>query len=125
MTTPVIAVGGIGAGTAQVLAEHGITNAEQLGKTSVSDLVAIPGFSNARAQKVIQGAKELLGSGVSQAPPSPAKAAASDSGANALKAKAKKDKKKRNKKEKAKDKKKGKKNKKGKKVKASQKSKKK
>ena len=59
---PVITnIPGIGTVAADALAEHRITTLAQLARASVKQVAAVPGFSEARAARVIAAAGELLG----------------------------------------------------------------
>ena len=59
---PVITnIPGIGTVAADALAEHRITTLAQLARASVEQVAAVPGFSEARAARVIATAGELLG----------------------------------------------------------------
>nr|WP_320049669.1 helix-hairpin-helix domain-containing protein [uncultured Desulfuromonas sp.] len=60
MTTPITNVRGIGASTATLLAENGISSAEELAAQKVGDLAAIKGFSETRSLQVIADAKSLF-----------------------------------------------------------------
>jgi hypothetical protein len=93
---------GIGPAATATLAEHGFKTLASVARSTVEKLAEVPGFSEARAAKVIAAASELL----------PAKAAPASAKGNKDKDK-KKDKKGKKGKDKKKDKK-GKKNKKGK-----------
>ena len=58
---PVITdISGIGSAAAEVLAEHRIRTVASLARASVEKIAAIPGFSEARAARVIAAATELL-----------------------------------------------------------------
>lgn len=59
MTRSILDVKGIGPATAKVLAEHGFQSAQQLARTEVAQLAAVPGFSETRAAQVIAAAKSL------------------------------------------------------------------
>ena len=48
-TKPLTDVAGIGPSTAKVLAEHGIKTAEDLANATAAQIVAVPGFSEARS----------------------------------------------------------------------------
>lgn len=61
MSTPVKQVRGIGPKTAEYLIKQNIQTAEQLIEFGVTNLGLAPGFSAARAETVIEAAKELLG----------------------------------------------------------------
>jgi len=67
---PVITdINGIGPAAAEALAEHRIRTVASLAKASVEKVNAVPGFSEARAVRVIAAAAELLaesGSATSQ-----------------------------------------------------------
>ena len=97
---------GIGPAAAAALAEHRIKGLVSLSRASIEQIAAIPGFSEARAARVIGAAAELLEASGTTPP-------ATEKGAAVKKDKAagkdKKDKKKKGKgKDKKKDKKKGK-----------------
>jgi len=53
-------IAGIGPAAATALAEHGFSSIKSLATSSVEALAAVPGFSTARAAKVIAAATELL-----------------------------------------------------------------
>jgi hypothetical protein len=53
-------ISGIGPAVAEVLAEHRIRTVASLARASVEKIAAIPGFSEARATRVIAAATELL-----------------------------------------------------------------
>ncbi len=90
MTAPVTDVSGIGASTAEALAEQGIKTAEDLAKASVEKVMAVPGFGKARAERAINAAKKV-GSGKPAAVRKPAtKKAAVTKAAPAKKATVKK-----------------------------------
>jgi len=90
---------GIGPAAAAALGEQGFDSLKALARASVEQVSAVPGFSTARAQKVIAAAAELLAT-------STAEAATSGEPATGDKEKKKKDKKKGGKDKKKKDKKK-------------------
>lgn len=69
MAIVITKVWGIGAQTADVLAEHGFKTAEDLAQTSVLSLVNVPGFGPAKAQKVIESALALLEANVQEETP--------------------------------------------------------
>ncbi len=100
-------VTGIGPAAAKLLAEHNINTPAELAAVSVEHLVAIPGFSEIRATRVIAAAAELLAGPVKESPNQPA--AGSESGAQDKQGKKAKGKKKDRKGKKAKGGKKGKK----------------
>jgi hypothetical protein len=52
---------GIGPAAAAALGEQGFSSLRALARASVEQVSAVPGFSTARAQKVIAAAAELLG----------------------------------------------------------------
>jgi polyphosphate kinase len=54
-------VKGISKSTRAILAEHGIFSVEELANADVDQLVKIPGFSKARASRMIRTAKYLVG----------------------------------------------------------------
>lgn len=60
MATSLLEVKGIGPATADTLAEHGIKSAEELAATKLGSVMAIPGFSEIRAGRVIAAAQEAL-----------------------------------------------------------------
>jgi len=99
---PVITdISGIGPAAAETLAEHRIKSLAGLARASVEKISAIPGFSEARAAKIIAAAAELLTASGSTPP-----AEKTSSGGKGQKDK--KDKKDKKKKDKNKEKKKGK-----------------
>jgi len=61
----IIDIPGIGPAAQGTLAEHGIRTLRKLAGTSVTKLATVPGFSEARAGKVIDAASDLLASTVS------------------------------------------------------------
>jgi NAD-dependent DNA ligase len=87
---------GIGPAAANALSEHGFSSLRALARASVAQVSVVPGFSTARAEKVIAAAAEL------QATPEAETAAASDKPKKDRKEKKKKDKKKKDKKGKGK-----------------------
>lgn len=68
MPTSVDKVTGIGPQTAILLANHGINSAEDLAARRVGDLAAIKGFSVVRAGQVIEAARQLIGTVVTDNP---------------------------------------------------------
>ena len=60
MKPAIIDIPGIGPATEAGLAEHGIRTLRKLAGTSVEKLAAVPGFSEARATRVIAAASTLL-----------------------------------------------------------------
>jgi hypothetical protein len=59
---PVITdIAGVGPVAAEALAEYRISTLTQLARATVTRVAAVPGFSEARAAKVIAAAAELLG----------------------------------------------------------------
>ena len=60
MSTSILQVRGIGPFTATILAEHGITTAEELAAQAVPQVASIRTFSEIRAVQVINAAKTLL-----------------------------------------------------------------
>jgi len=112
MKPAIIDIPGIGPAAAEALAEHRIRTLAALARASVEKISSIPGFSEARAAKIIAAAAELTAA-------SGTTPAATDEGTSAKREKAagkgKKDKKKKKNKGKGKDKKKDKKKGKGKK----------
>ena len=116
MKPAIIDIPGIGPAAAEALAEHRIRGLVSLARASVEKVSAVPGFSEARAARVIAAAAELLAaSGTTQS----AKDTGGESGektkAGGKGKKDKKDKKDKKKKGKGKEKKKDKGKKKGKK----------
>jgi hypothetical protein len=83
---------GIGPAAAAALAEHRLGSLKALARASVEKVSAVPGFSAARAQKVIAAAAELLASTTETTSP--------DKPAKTRKDKKRKDKKKKDKKKK-------------------------
>ena len=61
MKPEIIDITGIGPTAAAALGEHGIKSVADLARSSVEEITAVPGFSEARAVKVIADATELLG----------------------------------------------------------------
>ena len=70
MKTTITDISGIGPVAAEALAEHHITTVYQLSRSSIEKVTAVPGFSEARAARVIAAAAELHGA--------PTKAASTD-----------------------------------------------
>jgi hypothetical protein len=56
----IIDIVGIGPAAASTLAEYGYRTLASLARTSIDKLTEVPGFSEARATKVIAAASELL-----------------------------------------------------------------
>ena len=101
---PVITdISGIGPAAAETLAEHRIKTLAGLARASVEKVAAIPGFSEARAARVIAAAAELLAASGSTPPATdiaeePAeKISSGDKGKKGKKGKKSKDKKKKDK----------------------------
>jgi Holliday junction resolvasome RuvABC DNA-binding subunit len=84
-------ISGIGPAAAAALSEQGFDSLKALATASVEQVSAVPGFSAARAQKVIAAAAELLAT-------PPAEPTATDEPEKGRKDKKKKDKKKKDKK---------------------------
>ena len=61
MSTPITAIPGIGASTADLLANHGFKSAESIASTSVENLSLVPGFGEIRSANTIKAAAGLLG----------------------------------------------------------------
>jgi hypothetical protein len=61
MSTPITAIPGIGASTADLLANHGFKSAESIAATSVENLSLVPGFGEIRSANTIKAAADLLG----------------------------------------------------------------
>ncbi|MDH3887409.1 MAG: helix-hairpin-helix domain-containing protein, partial [Gammaproteobacteria bacterium] len=61
MKPQIIDIPGIGPTAAAALDEHGFKSLADLARSSVEKVNAVPGFSEARAVKVIADATELLG----------------------------------------------------------------
>jgi len=59
MEQGIIDITGIGPAAANTLAEHGYSTLKSVAATSVEKLAEVPGFSEARAAKVIAAAAEL------------------------------------------------------------------
>jgi hypothetical protein len=51
---------GIGPATADILSQHGFSNIELIARATVIELITVPGFSEIRANSVIQHAQSLL-----------------------------------------------------------------
>ena len=62
MSKSVLDVRGIGQSTAAILAENGIKSAEDLAGAKIERLLAVQGFSETRAARVISDAQALLAS---------------------------------------------------------------
>ena len=60
MKPAIIDISGIGPAAAEALAEHRIRTVASLANASVENISVIPGFSEARAERVIAAAAELL-----------------------------------------------------------------
>ena len=60
MSTPITAIPGIGASTADLLANHGFKSAESIAATSVENLSLVPGFGEIRSANTIKAAAGLL-----------------------------------------------------------------
>ena len=60
MEPEIIDINGIGPAAAATLDEHGITNLADLANASVEEITTVPGFSEARAVRVLAAATELL-----------------------------------------------------------------
>ncbi len=97
MSTPLTDVNGIGVSTAEDLQAHDIESAEDLATCSLSKIMAIPGFGEARALKVKKAAAAAV-----RTAKKPAKPAAKEekSASTESKGKKNKDKKKKDKKKK-------------------------
>lgn len=114
MEPEIIDITGIGPAAAATLDEHGITNLADLANASVEEITTVPGFSEARAVRVLAAATELLAaSGIT--PSAEEKKSGKKDKAAGKDKKDKKGKKDKKKKDKGKDKKKDKGKKKGKK----------
>ena len=61
MKTVITDISGVGPVAAEALAEHGITTLTELASATVDRVAATPGFSKARAAKVIDAAAGMLG----------------------------------------------------------------
>ncbi|MFT5699977.1 MAG: outer membrane biosynthesis protein TonB [Desulforhopalus sp.] len=66
MATPITAVSGIGAQTAEILVGNGFESAEVLAAAQEEDLLKISGFGPSKAKKFIAAAQELVRSGASE-----------------------------------------------------------
>jgi len=60
MAAAITDIPGIGPVTAASLAEHGYRKLRKLANTTIEKLASVPGFSQARATRVIAAARELL-----------------------------------------------------------------
>ena len=60
MSTPITAIPGIGASTADLLANHGFKSAESIAATSVENLSLVPGFGEIRSANTIKAAAGLI-----------------------------------------------------------------
>jgi Holliday junction resolvasome RuvABC DNA-binding subunit len=67
MKPAIIDISGIGPAAAAALGEHGFSSIKALAQASVEQVSAVPGFSAARAEKVIAAAAELLGTSDTEA----------------------------------------------------------
>lgn len=61
MTTPVTAVSGVGAQTAEILVENGFKSAEILAAAQEEELLKLNGFGPSKAKKCIEAAQALVG----------------------------------------------------------------
>lgn len=59
MATSLLEVKGIGPASVKLLAETGINSAEDLADAKLGRVIAIPGFSELRANRVMQAARDL------------------------------------------------------------------
>lgn len=73
MATSLLEVKGIGPASVKLLAETGIHSAEDLAGAKLGRVIAIPGFSELRANRVMQAARELARPPVVVAGKKPAK----------------------------------------------------
>ena len=105
MKPAIIDIPGIGPAAAEALAEHRIRGLASLARASVEKISAVPGFSEARAERVIAAAAELLAAS-GATPPAKNKMAETAGKTKVGGGKHKKDKKDKKKKGKGKDKKK-------------------
>lgn len=60
MKLAIVDITGIGPAAATTLAEYGFSSLKSVAKSTVEKLAEVPGFSEARAEKVIAAAAELL-----------------------------------------------------------------
>ena len=62
MASEITNIAGIGSTTAAVLSQHKFSTVASIANTTVEQLSAVPGFSDARAGKTIDAARQLLDS---------------------------------------------------------------
>jgi hypothetical protein len=60
MSKTLTQISGVGPDTAKLLVEQGLTSPSEIAGASIERLCAVPGFSMARAGRVIKAANELL-----------------------------------------------------------------
>jgi Tfp pilus assembly protein FimT len=60
MTTDLTGIRGVGPSTAEIFTNNGIQSVKDLACASIAEIMAIPGFRQARAEQVIAAAKSLL-----------------------------------------------------------------
>jgi hypothetical protein len=106
MKPAIIDIVGIGPAAADTLAENGFRTLRSLARTTVEKLSAVPGFSEARAERVIAAAAELLPAPAAPAPTGDTEKPAKEAKKDKKDKKGKKDKKDKKKKKGKKDKKK-------------------
>ena len=68
MKPAIIDIPGIGPAAAAALDEHGIKTLASLARAPVETITAVPGFSEARAERVILAASELLAASATKQP---------------------------------------------------------
>jgi len=68
MKPAIIDITGIGPAAAAALEEHGIRTVASLARAPVDKITAVPGFSEARAERVIIAASELLAASATNQP---------------------------------------------------------
>ena len=68
MKPAIIDIPGIGPAAAAALDEHGIKTLASLARAPVETITAVPGFSEARAERVILAASELLAASATNQP---------------------------------------------------------
>jgi len=68
MKRDITAIRGIGLATAEIFKKNGFESVEDLASASVLDIMAIPGFREARATQVIASARELMAEGGEDTP---------------------------------------------------------
>lgn len=60
MSSEITNIAGVGSTTAAVLSQHKFSTVASVANTTIEELTTVPGFSVARAEKIITAAKQLL-----------------------------------------------------------------